>query len=112
MAVEGLLFSVLTDRPLTYVSGVEHIFAVIVAIPYLMLAGFNVRTLRPWLMGLFLTLSLWSFALYSRVSSARNPSDESGENLVLLILLFLSPLYISAAVMATYATRKTRRLTW
>ncbi len=104
-AAERFLFSSFTGRSLVFVSDVDPPKAILVAIPYLCLALAGTKRLLPWLVGLALTLPLWSYALYSGVSYQRNP-DGSGANIGLGLLMLASPFFISPIVLGVHALQR------
>ena len=105
VAVQGILFSLLTGRPLTYSSDVEPVQATIAAIPYLALAIAGARRGRPWLVGLSLTLILWGSLLYDGVSAQWYP-DGSGANIGLGLIMLASPLFITPIVLGVHAAQR------
>ncbi|MEA3003922.1 MAG: hypothetical protein QOH81_2710 [Sphingomonadales bacterium] len=102
IAGENILFSLLTGKPTSFSSDVEPVNALLVAIPFIILALIGTTKLLPWLVGLALTLLLWGYALYSGVSYQRHP-DGSGADIGLGLIIMASPVFISAIVLAVYA---------
>lgn len=105
---EGLLFSLLTGRPMHFASDVEPFNALIVAFPFLVLAAMRNSDLLPWLTGLALQLALWGYALQNGVSYQRNP-DGSGANIGLGLMIIASPIFITLACLAAAAVQRAWR---
>jgi hypothetical protein len=105
VAGQGILFSLLTGRPLAYSSDVEPVQAIIAAIPYLALAIAGAGRMRPWLVGLSLTLFLWGFLLYDGVSAQWHP-DGSGANIGLGLIMLASPFFITPIVLGVHAAQQ------
>jgi hypothetical protein len=105
VAVNALLFTLLTGRPLVYANDVEPYQVTIVAIPFLVLALIGVGDRRPWQVGLALTLALWGFILLDGVRYQWNP-DGSGANIGLGLIMMISPLFITAISVATHLHRR------
>ena len=105
VAAKKFLFSSLTGRPLVFVSDVDSVNAILVAIPYLCLAFAGTKRLLPWLVGLALTLSLWCYALYSGVNYQWN-SYVGGANIGLGLMMLASPFFISPIVLGVHALQR------
>jgi hypothetical protein len=105
VALESVLFDSLTGRHWAFGDDVEPVNVLIVAIPYLGLALAGARRLRPWIVGLALTLSLWGYALYSGVSYQWNP-DGTGADIGLGLIMLASPFIISPIVLAIHALQQ------
>ena len=105
VAADDFLFSVLTGRPLSFASDVEPVNALVVAIPYLVLALAGARRVPPWAVGLALTLSLWGYGLYDGVSYQWHP-DGSGADIGLGLIMLASPVFITAAVLAVHFVQR------
>ena len=97
VAVENILFSLLTGRPLGFAADVEPITVAIVAAPFLILALLGARSRGPWLVAFAMTLLLWGYVLFEGVRYRWHP-DDSGANIGLgLIMIFVAPVLITAA---------------
>lgn len=105
VAAEGLLFSMLTGRPLNISRDVGPVNAALVSIPYLALALAGARTLLPWLAGLAMTLSLWGYALYSSVDRHWNP-DGSGADTGVGLMMLASPILFTPLVLLVYSAQQ------
>lgn len=109
VALEAVLFTLLTGRPISFAMDVEPVKALIAAIPFLILAFLGARTLLPWLLGLALTLAAWTYVLVDGVTYQWHP-DGSGANIGLGILMILIvPPVISVACVAAYLLEKKSR---
>lgn len=105
VAIESVLFTVLTGRPLVFASDVEPVNAMLVAAPYLVLALTGARRVLPWIVGLAMTLSLWGYALYSGVSYRWDP-DGSGANIGLGLMMLASPFIIAPIVLGVHVLQR------
>lgn len=111
VALYDILFTLLTGRPIVFAMDVEPVNALIVAIPFLILAFLGARTLLPWLVGLALTLAAEAYALVDGVTYQWHP-DGSGANIGLgILMIFIVPPVISAACVAAYLLEKRSRAT-
>jgi hypothetical protein len=109
VALEDILFGLLTGRRIGFAMDVEPVNAFIAAIPFLILAALGARTLLPWLAGLALTLAAWAYVLIEGVSYQWHP-DGSGADIGLgIAMIFLVPPLISAACIGAWAWQRRRR---
>ena len=97
---ERVLFGWLLDRPLDF-SDPDVLFgnALMVAVPFLILAFRGSSRVLPWLVGLAITLWIRWHALQSGVAYQRAP-DGSGVDMSLALLMFVSPAFTAAVCIA------------
>lgn len=103
VAAENVLFSNLTGRTLPFVSDVQPVNAMLIAIPFLCLALAGAKRLLPWLVGIALTLSLEGYYLYSVIYP---DPDIVGANIGLGIMMLGSPFFISPIVLGVHALQR------
>jgi hypothetical protein len=104
VAADDMLFSLLTGRPLTFASDVEPVSALMVAMPFLVLALVGARPPAAVDGGPgshFVLLGI----LYSGVSYQPHP-DGSGADIGLGLIMLASPLFITAAVLAAHFAQR------
>jgi len=104
-----VLFTLLTQGPMEFASDVQFMWVAIATAPFLALALIGVRKRRPWLVGLWLTLALWAYLLFSGVSYQWN-SDGSGANIGLGLIMLFSPLVITPICIETHLRQRRRHL--
>jgi hypothetical protein len=99
-------FSLVTGRPLNLREewGVFLFQALIVAIPFGLLALSGVRDRIPWLVGLALTTAFWGYYLFDGIRYQLG-GDKSGVNFGLAFLMLASPAVISAACLVAAKAR-------
>jgi len=66
--------------------------AILVAIPFLLMALLGIVGRLPWLMGIGLTAALWAYVVYDGLASR---GDGTGVNIGLGLLVLASPILIS-----------------
>lgn len=83
--------------------GVFAFQAVLMSIPFLILAVAGIDKKAPWLVGFAMTLAVWGFYL---ADSLIRYGDGSGANIGLGLLLIVSPLVIAVASLAVAKNQK------
>jgi hypothetical protein len=108
---ESALYAALTHHPWSVSSDLDFWTVPIIATPYIVLALLPARRILPWAIALTLTLSLWSYWLYSTVSYNLHP-DGSGVDMGGALLLLSSPLVISAIALGAHFAQQEQSRTF